>query len=140
MHPYRMDPCPQGTHSRGVSIFMGVPVHKAPLQGGSMDPWEYGDGTGARPSLMGLHGGGGQSRQNVFEIRKPNDSELKLDPDIYVGTCIFNTKQCIPTMCVGYKIWQGGCHICIHCHIPYPLCRILYPLVIYELCTNTSIL
>ena len=45
MHPYRMDPCPQGSRSRGISYFQGVPVHKVPVRGGSVGPWEYGDGT-----------------------------------------------------------------------------------------------
>ena len=62
MHPYRMDPCPQGTHLRGIYTFMGVPVHKAPVQRGSVGPWEYGDGT---DPPLGLHGGGDPCRHKT---------------------------------------------------------------------------
>ena len=44
MLPCRMDSCPQGSHSRESLAFMGVPVHKTPVQGRSAGPWEYGDG------------------------------------------------------------------------------------------------
>ena len=63
MHPYRMDPCPQGTHLRGIYTFMGVPVHKAPVQRGSVGPWEYGDGT---DPPLGLLRGGDPSRHFVL--------------------------------------------------------------------------
>ena len=46
MHPYRMDPCPQGSHSRGISYFHGGPCPEGTRAGGSMGPWEYGDGAG----------------------------------------------------------------------------------------------
>ena len=66
MHPYRMDPCPQGSHSRGISYFHGGPCPEGTRAGRSMGPWVYGDGTEGSTLSRGLHGGGGPSHHIIL--------------------------------------------------------------------------
>ena len=86
-----MDPCPQGSRSRGISYFHGGPCPEGTHVDGSVDPWEYGDGTGDLTLHWVYTGVGAHPATHILTLLRVKRMNLQLESHLWVTMKVLYT-------------------------------------------------